>query len=70
MHEIPDTADELLAELERVVSRMHKIQRAIRASREPASMFEIGRLKELGREYAELTARLEASGLSAGRSCD
>jgi hypothetical protein len=70
MHEILGTTDALLAELERVVARMHKIQRAIRASRQPASMFEIGQLKDLGREYADLTARLEASGLSARRMRD
>jgi hypothetical protein len=54
-----DREDTLLTELERVIARMQKIQRDIRASRQPASMFEIARLKDLGHEYAALTARLE-----------
>jgi hypothetical protein len=65
-----DRADALLAELEHVIARMQKIQRNIRASRQPASMFEIGRLKDLGREYAELTARLEAASGSARETRD
>jgi hypothetical protein len=62
--------DALLAELERVIARMQKIQREIRASGQPVSVLEIGRLMELGREYAELTARLEATGQSARDRCD
>ena len=65
-----DHAETLLGELERIIARMQKIQREIRASRQPASMFEIGRLKDLGREYAELTARLEAAGGSPRETRD
>ena len=60
-----DSEDALLAEIERVIARMQKIQREIRASGQPVSMLEIGRLMALGREYAELTARLEAADESA-----
>ncbi|MGA7980031.1 MAG: hypothetical protein WCA32_07355 [Chromatiaceae bacterium] len=60
-----DSEDALLAEIERVIGRMQKIQREIRASGQPVSMLEIGRLMALGREYAELTARLEAADESA-----
>ena len=65
-----DHAETLLGELERIIARMQKIQREIRASRQPASMFEIGRFKDLGREYAELTARLEAAGGSPRETRD
>jgi hypothetical protein len=51
-----------LAQLERLIVRMQKIQRDLHASGQPASLFEIGRLKDLGHEYAEITARLEADG--------
>jgi hypothetical protein len=63
MNETSDSGDALLIELERVIARMQKIQRAIRASGQSASMFEIGRLKDLGREYAAVTARLEKEGM-------
>jgi hypothetical protein len=38
--------------LEWVIARMQAIQRAIKASGQPASMFELQELKDLGREYA------------------
>jgi hypothetical protein len=45
-------------ELERIISRMQKIQRAIQASHQPASMLELEELKALGREYARIIDRL------------
>ena len=45
-------------ELERIIRRMHKIQRAIKASRQPASMLELEELKELGRAYTRIIDRL------------
>ena len=41
-------------ELERIIQRMQKIQRAIKASHQPASMLELEELKSLGRDYARL----------------
>jgi len=45
-------------ELERIIRRMQKIQRAIKASRQPASMLELEELKDLGRQYARIIDRL------------
>jgi hypothetical protein len=45
-------------ELERIVARMQKIQRAIKASRQPPSMLELEELKSLGREYARVIERI------------
>jgi hypothetical protein len=45
-------------ELERIILRMQTIQRAIKSSRQPASMLELEALKSLGREYARTVARL------------
>lgn len=45
-------------ELERIITRMQTIQRAIAASRQPASMLELEELKSLGREYARIIDRL------------
>ncbi len=45
-------------ELERIIRRMQKIQRAMKAARQPASMLELEELKELGREYARVIERL------------
>ena len=45
-------------QLERVIARMQVIQRAIGASGQPASMFELQELKDLGREYARLVDEL------------
>ena len=47
--------------LERVITRMQAIQRAIKASGQPASMFEIQELKDLGREYALILDSLAES---------
>jgi hypothetical protein len=70
MNESSDGAATVFAELEGVVARMEKLQRRIRASGQPASMFEIGRLKDLGREYARLIARLEVVGTTGQESRD
>ena len=51
--------------LEAVIKRMQKIQRAIKASRQPASMLELTELKELGNEYARIIERL-ANNCSSG----
>ena len=48
--------------LEAVIGRMQKIQRAIKASRQPASMLELMELKELGNEYARIIERLANAG--------
>jgi hypothetical protein len=40
--------------LEKIIKRMRKIQRGIKASGQPASMLELMELKELGREYARI----------------
>jgi hypothetical protein len=45
-------------ELERIILRMQEIQRAIKASRQPASMLELEELKSLGREYARIVEKL------------
>jgi hypothetical protein len=47
--------------LEDIISRMQKIQRAIKASRQPASMYELTELKQLGNEYARIVERLANS---------
>ena len=44
--------------LERVIARMQAIQRAIKSSGQPASMFELQELKDLGVEYAHLVNQL------------
>ena len=41
-------------QLERVIARMQAIQRAIKSSGQPASLFELQELKDLGREYARV----------------
>ena len=51
-------ADTPAQELEHIIKRMQKIQRAIKASRQPASMLELEELKELGRAYARIIDRL------------
>ncbi len=48
-------------ELERVIRRMQAIQRAIRASRQPAAAYELEELRSLGREYARIIERLSGS---------
>jgi hypothetical protein len=47
--------------LERVIARMQAIQRAIKSSGQPASLFELQELKELGREYARVIDSLSDS---------
>jgi hypothetical protein len=44
--------------LEAIIRRMQKIQRAIKTSRQPASMLELDELKSLGTEYARTVARI------------
>jgi hypothetical protein len=51
-------ADPPAQELGRIIGRMQQIQRAIRTSRQPASMLELEELKALGREYARIIDRL------------
>jgi hypothetical protein len=50
--------DDLQDQLEKIIRRMQKIQRAIKASRQPASMLELMELKQLGTEYARIVDRL------------
>jgi len=60
---------EIQEKLEQVIARMQAIQRAIKASGQPASMFELQELKDLGRDYARLVddmANLPASPSRAG----
>lgn len=47
--------------LEAIIKRMQKIQRAIKASAQPASMRELAELKDLGREYARIIDRIANS---------
>ena len=47
--------------LEQIIARMQTIQRAIRASGQPASLFELQELKDLGIEYARLVEMLSRS---------
>ena len=49
-----------------VITRMQKIQRAIEASRQPASMLELQELKGLGNEYARIVERLANAGDGTG----
>ena len=44
-----------------VIARMQAIQRAIMSSGQPASMFELQELQDLGREYARIVDVLETS---------
>lgn len=41
-----------------IIRRMQVIQRAIKASGQPPSMFELAELKNLGREYARIVEQL------------
>ena len=52
------TADELQERLEKIIRRMQKIQRSIRASRQPASRLELMELRDLGGEYARIIEQL------------
>ena len=52
------TAAELQERLEEIIRRMQKIQRAIRASRQPVSRLELMELRDLGGEYARIIEQL------------
>jgi hypothetical protein len=52
------TTPELQARLEEIIRRMQKIQRTLKASREPASRLELMEIKEMGREYARIIEQL------------
>ena len=47
-------AEKTQQRLEQIILRMQNIQKAIKASRQPPSMLELGELKELGNEYARI----------------
>ena len=47
-------ADAAQERLGKIIRRMKKIQKAIKASRQPPSMLELSELKELGNEYARI----------------
>jgi len=47
--------------LEKVIARMQTIQRAIKSSGQPASLFELQELKDLGIEYAQIVDSLEST---------
>ena len=47
--------------LEKVIARMQAIQRAIKSSGQPASLFELQELKDLGVEYARIIDSLEST---------
>lgn len=55
----PDDDSKLLSRLDQIVNRMQDIQRAIKSVDAPPSLLEIGELKELGLEYAEIIDRLK-----------
>jgi hypothetical protein len=50
--------DALQVRLESIIDRMQSIQRALKASGQPASMGELSELKKLGREYARIIEQL------------
>ncbi len=47
--------------LGKIIKRMRKIQRGIKASGQPASMRELAELKDLGREYARIIEQIANS---------
>ena len=55
------TVPDLHARLEEIIRRMQKIQRSIRASRQPASRLELMELRDLGVEYACIIEHLTDS---------
>ena len=59
---------EIQGKLERVIARMQSIQLAIKSSGQPASMFELQELKDLGREYARLVDELANSHAGPSRA--
>ena len=54
------TTAELQERLEKIIRRMQKIQRSIKASRQPVSRLELMELMDLGREYARIIEQLAA----------
>jgi hypothetical protein len=61
MDEYLMTVPDLHARLEEIIRRMQKIQRSIRASRQPASRLELMELRDLGVEYACIIEHLTDS---------
>ena len=59
---------EIQEKLERVIARMQAIQRAIKSSGQPASMFELQELKDLGRAYAHIIDDLANSQAGPSRA--
>jgi len=55
----PDDDIKLLSRLDQIVNRMQDIQRAIKSVGAPPSLLELGELKELGQEYADIIGRLK-----------
>ncbi|MGB5298689.1 MAG: hypothetical protein WBN08_16170 [Thiogranum sp.] len=55
----PDDDIKLLSRLGQIVNRMQDIQRAIKSVGAPPSLLELGELKELGQEYADIIGRLK-----------
>jgi hypothetical protein len=55
-------------QLARVIARMQAIQRSIQSSGQPASMFELQELKDLGREYARIIDSLADSPAGPSRA--
>lgn len=60
MSKHPDDDSQLLQRLDHIVKRMQDIQQTIKSVGAPPSLLEIGELKELGREYAEIVEHLKA----------
>jgi len=50
--------EELQDRLDTIIGRMQRIQRDIRSSGQPATMRELAKLQELGREYAHIIEQL------------
>jgi hypothetical protein len=61
MDEYRLTVPDLQLRLGEIIRRMKKIQRSIRASRQPASRLELMELKDLGLEYARIVEQLADS---------
>jgi hypothetical protein len=59
---------EIQEELEQVIARMQAIQRAIKSSGQPASMFELQELKDLGMAYARIIDDLANSQAGPSRA--
>ena len=59
---------EIQEKLEQVIARMQVIQRAIKSSGQPASMFELQELKDLGMAYAHIIDDLANSQAGPSRA--